>query len=122
MAVSGLHRGRLDGGPRDAGRGRPGPGVGISENCHRALYTLSNDGVIYVEWDEGFDFQIGQFLWIWEFPHLDMDESQSKIFVNGEESPFYISSKIEDGFHYRAEFISKEYDISKERDFLPPNP
>ena len=97
-------------------------GVGISENCHRALYTLSNDGVIYVEWDEEFDFQIGQFLWIWEFPHLDMDESQSKIFVNGEESPFYISSKIEDGFHYRAEFISKEYDISKERDFLPPNP
>lgn len=96
-------------------------GVGITEDCQRALYTLSNDGVIYAEWDEEFDFEIGHFLWMWEFPHRDMDDSKSKVFVNGIESPDYISAKMVDGYHYRAEFTSKAYDTSKDRDFLPPD-
>ena len=96
-------------------------GVGITEDCQRALYTLSNDGVIYAEWVEEFDFEIGQFLWMWEFPHRDMDQSKSKVFVNGIESPDYISTKLVDGYHYRAEFTSKAYDTSKDSDFLPPD-
>lgn len=96
-------------------------GVGITEDCQRTLYTLSNDGVIYAEWDEEFDFEIGHFLWMWEFPHRDMDQSKSKVFVNGIESPDYISTKLVDGYHYRAEFTSKAYDTSKDSDFLPPD-
>jgi hypothetical protein len=32
----------------------------------------------------------------------------------------FISSPLVDGYHYKAEFISKAYDSSKDKDFLPP--
>ena len=94
--------------------------VGISEECKKALYTLSNDGVIYAEWDEKYDFEIGQFLWEYKFPLRDMDESKSRILVNGMESPDFIHTKLEDGYHYKGEFVTKGADTGKEHDFLPP--
>ena len=57
------------------------------------LYTISDDGVIYAEWEEEYPFEIGHFLWTWStyheggFPLRDMAQDKSKIFVNGEESP-----------------------------------
>lgn len=95
-------------------------GIGISDGCTRSLYTLSDDGVIFAEWDEEYDFELGHFLWIWDFPLRDMDESKQRILVNGFESPDMIHSKIVDGYHYTAEFTSKAYDQSKDSDFLPP--
>ncbi|MBI5377331.1 MAG: hypothetical protein HZA82_01740 [Thaumarchaeota archaeon] len=94
--------------------------VGISEGCRKALYTLSNDGVIYAEWDEKYNFEIGHFLWEYKFPLRDMDESKSRMLVNGIESPDFIHAKLEDGYHYKGEFVTKEADTSKEHDFLPP--
>lgn len=94
--------------------------VGFSDGCQKPLYTLANDGVVYAEWDKEYDFEIGQFLWIWKFPLRDMDESKSKILVNGIESLDFIQAKLENGYHYKGEFVTKGADTSKEHDFLPP--
>lgn len=94
--------------------------VGNSDGCKKSLYTIANDGVIYAEWDEKYDFEIGHFLWIYKFPLREMDESKSKIFVNGMQSPDFIHAKLENGYHYKGEFVSKGADASKEHDFLPP--
>ena len=84
--------------------------VGFKNDCQRSLYTETNDGAIYAAWKEEYPFEIGHFLWIWEFPIRDMQESKSKIFVDGKESPDYTRTPLIDGAHYRAEFISKAYD------------
>lgn len=100
--------------------------IGINEECKHSLYTLSNDGAIYVEWEKEYPFEIGHFLWTWTtyhkggFPLRDMDQSKSKIYVNGAESPDFIHAPLVDGYHYRAEFTSKDYDTSKDKDFAPP--
>ena len=106
--------------------------VGINEGCTHTLYTLSDDGVIYAEWEEEYPFEIGHFFWTWTtyhqdgFPMRDMEQSISKIFVNGVESPDFINTLLKDGQKIRAEFITKEYEESKESDylpdFLPPEP
>lgn len=96
--------------------------IGFEEGgCQRSLYTLTNDGTIYAEWDEEYPFEIGHFLWVWDFPHRDMNEKKSQIFVNDVLSEQYIHAPLQDGFHYRAEFTSKDYDESKDKDFLPPD-
>ena len=100
--------------------------IGIVGRCTHSLYTLSNDGTIYAEWEEEYPFEIGHFFWTWTtfheggFPMRDMDQSKSRIFVNGVESSLYINVPFEDGNNYRAEFTSKAYDESKDTDFLPP--
>lgn len=100
--------------------------IGINEGCKHSLYTLSNDGAIYAEWEKEYPFEIGHFLWTWTtyhkggFPLRDMDQSKSKIYVNGAESPDFIHAPLVDGYHYRAEFTSKDYDTSKDKDFAPP--
>jgi len=95
--------------------------IGFEEGgCQKSLYTLNNDGTIYAEWTEEYPFEIGHFLWMWDFPMRDMQESESRIFVNGNEAPEFIRALFVDGNHYRAEFISKSYEVSKETDFLPP--
>jgi len=100
--------------------------IGIAERCTHSLYTLSNDGTIYAEWEEEYPFEIGHFLWTWTtyhedgFPMRDMDQTKSRVFVNGVESSLYINTPLEDGNNYRAEFTSKAYDESKDTDFLPP--
>jgi len=64
--------------------------IGFMEGgCQRAIYTLSNDGTVFVEWKEDPGFEFGHFLWIGEFPLRDMDESKSKLFVDGIESEHF---------------------------------
>jgi hypothetical protein len=100
--------------------------IGNNENCRHSLYTLSNDGIIYAEWKEKYPFEIGHFLWAWTtfhengFPIRDMDQAKSKIYVNGKEFKDYIRAPLTDGYHYRAEFITKTYDKTAEHDFAPP--
>jgi hypothetical protein len=93
--------------------------VGFKGECQRAIYTLSDDGTVYAEWSEDPNFEIGHFLWIFEFPIRDMEQSKSAIYVNGEKSESFINHPLQDGFHYKAEFITKAYDDSKDSDFLP---
>ena len=96
--------------------------IGFMEGgCQRTIYTLNDDGVVFVEWKENPYFEIGHFLWIYQFPLRDMDTSKSSILVNGIESDQFIKAPLQDGYHYRAEFISKAYDEAKDTDFLPPN-
>ena len=89
--------------------------------CQRTLYTITDDGVIHVEWEEEYPFEIGHFLWIWDFPLKDMDLSKSRIVVNGIESVLFINEPLVQGYHYKAEFTSKEHEVSKDTDFLPPD-
>ena len=95
--------------------------IGFDDGCQRSLYTLTDDGTIYAEWTEEYPFEIGHFLWSWEFPMRDMEQSKSKIIVNGKESPHFINELLQDGYTYRAEFTSKDYDTSKDADFMPPD-
>ena len=93
----------------------------LASDCQRSMYTLTNNGTIYAEWEEEYPFEIGHFLWIWEFPMKDMDESKSRILVDGKESDSFIHALLKDGSVYRAEFYSEGVDESKESDFLPPD-
>ena len=101
--------------------------VGITDGCTHSLYTLTNDGTIYAEWDEEYPFQIGHFLWTWTtyheggFPMRDMDQGQSRVLVNGVVTENFINEPLVDGHHYRAEFKTKDYDDTQEKDFLPPD-
>jgi len=58
---------------------------------------------------------------MWEFPYRDMVQDESKIIVNGKTSPYSLNELLVDGYHYRAEFTSKEHDTSKDADFMPPD-
>ena len=95
--------------------------IGFEDGCQRSLYTLTDDGTIYAEWMEEYQFEIGHFLWSWDFPMRDMVLDESRIIVNGKESPNFINELLVDGYHYRAEFTSKDYDSSKDADFMPPD-
>ena len=55
------------------------------------------------------------------FPYQRYGTKQIKIIVNGKESPRFINELLQDGYTYRAEFTSKDYDTSKDADFLPPD-
>jgi len=92
----------------------------LSSDCQRTMYTLTDDGTVYVEWEEEYPFEIGHFLWIWEFPIKDMDDSKTHVMINGKETDEGIHALLKHGSVYRAEFYSKEFDESKEADFLPP--
>ncbi len=95
--------------------------VGVTaEGCQKSIYTISDNGKIYAEWTEEYPFEIGHFFWMWDFPMRDMVQDQSRIIVNGVESPHFIRELLVDGAHYRAEFTSKDYDSSKDSDFMPP--
>jgi hypothetical protein len=94
--------------------------AGFKDGCQRSLYSESSDGTIHAAWTQQYPFEIGHFLWVADFPMRDMDDGKSKIFVNDKESPDFIHAPLVDGYHYRAEFISKAYDSSKEKDFAPP--
>ena len=95
--------------------------IGLNDGeCQRTMYTLTDDGTIYAEWEEEYPFEIGHFLWMWDFPLRDMNQDKSTIYVNGKESPHFINHPLQDGYNYRAEFTTKAYDESKDSDFLPP--
>jgi len=94
--------------------------IGSSEGeCQRTMYTLTNDGTIYAEWEEEYPFEIGHFLWMWDFPLRDMDQNKSTIYVNDRESSHFINHPLQDGYNYKAVFTSKAYDEAKDTDFLP---
>jgi len=96
--------------------------IGSNEGeCQRTMYTLTNDGTIYAEWEEEYPFEIGHFLWMWDFPLRDMDQNKSTIYVNDRESPHFINHPLQDGYNYKAVFTSKAYDEAKDTDFLPEN-
>jgi len=95
--------------------------VGFEDGCQKSLYTITDDGTIYAEWTEEYPFEIGHFLWSWDFPMRDMVLDESRIIVNGKESPHFINDLLVDGYHYRAEFTSKDHDTSKDADFMPPD-
>lgn len=94
--------------------------VGFKDGCQRSLYTDTADGTIHAAWTEEYPFEIGHFLWVWEFPLRDMLEGESRILVDGVESPDFIRTPIKEGSHYRAEFTSKAYEQYKDKDFAPP--
>lgn len=94
--------------------------IGLNDECHRTMYTLTDDGTIYAEWEEEFPFQIGHFLWMWDFPLRDMDQDKSTIYVNGKESPHFVNHPLQEGYEYKAVFTSKAFDESEDSDFLPP--
>ena len=95
--------------------------IGFESGCKKSIYTLTDDGTIYAEWTEEYPFEIGQFFWMWEFPYRDMIQDETKIIVNGKISPHSLNELLVDGYHYRAEFTSKDYDASKDADFMPPD-
>lgn len=95
--------------------------VGFGEgDCQRSLYTVTSDGTIHAEWEEEYPFEIGHFLWIWQFPLRDMDQSKSTIYVNDKESKHFINHPLQEGYHYKGVFTTKAYDESQDTDFLPP--
>jgi len=94
----------------------------LASDCQRSMYTLTNNGTIYAEWEEEYPFEIGHFLWTWKsFPMKDMDESKSRIIVDGKESDDFVHTLLKDGSVYRAEFYKEGFDESQESDFLPPD-
>ena len=95
--------------------------VGVKSDCQHSLYTLTDDGTIYAEWEEEYPFEIGHFLWIWEFPIKDMDDSKTRVMIDGKETDEGIHVLLKHGSVYRAEFYSEGFDESQESDFLPPD-
>ena len=95
--------------------------LGLKSDCLHSLYTLTNDGTIYAEWEEEYPFELGHFLWIWDFPIKDMDDSKTRVMIDGKETDEGIRVLLKDGSVYRAEFYSEGFDESKESDFLPPD-
>ena len=93
--------------------------IGITKDCQRSLYTLADDGVIHIASTKEYPFEVGHFLWLMGFDLRDMDESKSKIYENGMESPDFIHTIIHDGAHYRAEFVSKNSEGAPT--FTPPS-
>ena len=93
----------------------------LKSDCQHSLYTITDDGTIYAEWEEEYPFEIGHFLWVWEFPMKDMDESKSRMIVDGKETDEGIHVLLKHGSVYRAEFYSEGFDESQESDFLPPD-
>ena len=94
-----------------------GPNEG---ECRKAMYTLDDSGTIHVEWDEeDYPWQIGHFLWMWKFPLKDMVQDKSTIYVNDKESSHFISHPLQDGYHYKGVFTTKDYDTTKDGDFIP---
>jgi hypothetical protein len=76
------------------------------KNCERSMILL-DDGTIRGAWTKKYPFEVGQFLWISNFPLRDMDEAKSKIYANGVESSDFIHTIIQDGSHYKAAFVTK---------------
>ena len=94
--------------------------VGVKTDCQHSLYTLTDDGTIYAEWVEEYPFEIGHFLWTWDFPIKDMDDSKTRVMIDGKETNEGIHVHLKDGSVYRAEFYREGFDVSQESDFLPP--
>ena len=96
------------------------PNIGITDECQRAIYTLSNDGTVYAEWTENPDFELGHFLYISKFKIRDMEESKTEVYVNDRLAENGLKTPLQDKYHYKVAFTTKNYDTSKDKDYLPP--
>jgi hypothetical protein len=106
----------------DGQRAEVQPNIGIMEGCQRAIYTLSNDGTVYAEWTENPNFELGHFLYISKFQIRDMEEAEPEVYVTDRLSEKGLKTPLQDKHHYKAVFITKNYDTSKDKDYLPPLP
>ena len=89
----------------------------LPKDCERSM-TFSDDGTIHGAWTKKYPFEVGQFLWLSNFPLRDMDEDKSKIYANDVESSDFIHTTVQDGVHYRAEFATKNAGAPT---FTPPS-
>ena len=96
------------------------PNIGITEECQRAIYTLSNDGTVYAEWIENPDFELGHFLYISKFKIRDMEESKTEVYVNDRLAENGLKTPLQDKYNYKVAFTTKYDDTSKDEDYLPP--
>lgn len=78
----------------------------LPKNCEKSM-VFADDGTIRGAWTKKYPFEIGQFLWMSNFPIRDMEETKSKIYANGVESSDFIHTLVQDGVHYKAEFTTK---------------
>lgn len=85
---------------------RPATNSDISKDCQRSM-VFAEDGTITGLWTKKYPFEVGQFLWLSNFPLRDMDDTKSKVYVNEVESSDFIHTIVQDGHHYKAEFITK---------------
>jgi hypothetical protein len=83
------------------------PNIGITDECQRAIYTLSNDGTVYAEWIENPDFELGHFLYISKFKIRDMEESKTEVYVNDRLAENGLRTPLQDKYHYKVMFTSK---------------
>jgi len=93
----------------------------LASDCQRTMYTLTDDGTVYVEWEEEYPFEIGHLLRIWDFPIKAMDDSKTRVMIDGKETDEGIHALLKHGSVYMAEFYSEGFDESQESDFLPPD-
>jgi len=93
----------------------------LASDSQRTMYTLTDDGTIYAEWEEEYPFEIGHYQWNREYTIKDMDDSETRVMVNGKETDEGIHALLKHGAVYRAEFYSEGFDESQESDFLPPD-
>ena len=76
----------------------------LESDCQHSLYTLTDDGTIYAEWEEEYPFEIGHFLWTWTnyhaqgFPKKDMDDSKTRVMIDGKET--------DEGIHVHLKAVS----------------
>lgn len=85
---------------------RPDVTSDLPKDCERSM-IFTDDGTIRGAWTKKYPFEVGQFLWMSGFPLRDMEETKSKIYVNGVESSDFIHTLVQDGAHYKAEFTTK---------------
>jgi hypothetical protein len=85
---------------------KPIPTTDTPSDCQKSMVFL-DDGTIRGIWTKKYPFEVGQFLWMSGFPLRDMDETKSKIYVDGVESSDFIHTVVEDGSHYKAVFATK---------------
>ena len=51
-----------------------------------------------------------------------MEESKTEIYVNDRLADNGLKTPLQDKYHYKAVFTTKNYDTSKDKDYLPPLP
>ena len=81
--------------------------IGFDDGCKRTMHTLADDGKIYATWEEDWPFELGHFLWMWDFPLRDMDESRSSVLVDGKPVNSFIRVPFVDGTHVANKFMIK---------------
>jgi len=59
-------------------------------------------------------------LYISKFKIRDMEESKTEVYVNDRLAENGLKTPLQDKYNYKVEFTTKNYDTSKDKDYLPP--